>query len=137
MLGERAIRRMGFGCLLLAIAFWSVSLALGCARLAAWVGAFSLLDGAVFGLMLALVTRTRRPLLIYLCLVGAGLTFWPLFAAWPPADSQDVHLWPTAPNILYTYFDVFRFCLFTLGIPTPFARLGYHAPDAAQKSPET
>ena len=75
------------------------------------------------------MTRTRRPLGIYACLAAAVLTFWPLLHSWPPADAWDVHPWPGAPPLVSTYFEALRGCLFLLGIPYPFARLGQHGPD--------
>lgn len=122
-------KRLGTGCLALAFACWVPSLALGGGRVAAWVVGFSFLEGAAFGALLALITRTRRPLFIYLALAAAGLTLWPLMVGWPPADRHDLHLWRNAPELFATYFDVARFVVFLLGVPYPFARWGHHASD--------
>ena len=131
----RVARRVGTGCVLLAIALWSLSVPLGCAGRAALVGGFALLDGAVLGLLLAAVTRIRRPILIYLFLGLATLTLWPiiqmwpLYHGWPVGDPGRIVAWPGAPELVYSYFDILRGALYLLGMPAPFARYGQHQPD--------
>jgi hypothetical protein len=132
---ERVAHRLGAVCLLLALALWSLSIPLHCAGRAALVGCCALLDGGLFGLCLALVTRARRPVLIYLFLGLAALTFWPLWESWPLyhgwpiGDPGHIVAWPGAPDLVYSYFDLLRVPLFLLGMPAPFARYGQHGPD--------
>ena len=131
---ERTTQRVGGGSLLLILLGLLPAPALHCGIRALWVGGFSLLDGGVFGLALAFVTRTQRIFLIYAFLALALLALWPLFAAWPPADSADVHLWRGAPDIFANYFDALRPCFFLLGILWPFARFGQHSADREEDS---
>jgi hypothetical protein len=130
------VRRLGWACFALALAFWALALPLGCAGRAAVVGGFSLLAGALCGTLLALVTRTRRPTFIYACLAGAALTVWPILVGWPPGGAADVHPWRDAPSLVLNYFDALRPVMYLLGLPYPFARLGHHAPDPHPTQPE-
>ncbi|HZT43702.1 MAG TPA: hypothetical protein VFA07_16165 [Chthonomonadaceae bacterium] len=123
------MRLLGWGCAFVAIGFLALSLPLRCVKQAGEIGGFSLLDGAVMGACLALITRTRRPTWIYLLLAAAMLTLWPIVVAWPPGDPEAIHPWRGAPEIATNYFDALRVCLFLAGIPYPFVRLGHHAPD--------
>jgi len=123
------VRGLGWACALVAVGFLALSLPLHCMGRAAEIGGFSLLDGAALGACLALITRTRRPTAIYLLLAAALLTLWPVCVAWPPGNPEEIHPWRGAPDIVTNYFDALRVCLFLAGIPTPFARLGHHAPD--------
>lgn len=113
---------------------------LQCAGRAALVGGFALFDGSLMGLALALVTRARRPVLIYLFFGLAMLTLWPLAASWPLdkgwpiGDPGAIVVWLGAPTLVYNYFDILRACVFTLAIPAPFARYGQHGPDPPGKS---
>jgi len=104
--------------------------------MAAVVGGFSLLDGALCGAALAWATRTRRPLLIYAGVAVAALTVWPVAVGWPLAGASDVHPWRGAPSLVLNYFDALRVVVYLLGIPYPFARLGHHAPDLPPESAE-
>lgn len=130
-----AMRRLGGICLALSLLLWLPSLPLHCAGRAALVGGFSLLNGVLLGTLLAVITRTRRPLLIYACLGGVLLSFWPLFVSWPPAEQSEIYLPHGAPEILLNYFDILRGVLFLLGVPFPFATLGHHAPDPLPPAP--
>ena len=129
-----AINRLGWACLGLITILLALSFPLHCFLKAAVIGAGSLGAGAGLGVCLAMVTRTKRPLVIYLWLVAAIVTFFPLFFAWPPGDSFDVTLWRGAPEILSNYLDFVRGGTFLLAFPFPFARLGQHAPDAVTPS---
>ena len=129
MTSTRSVRLLGWICLALALALLALSIPLRCVGRALLVGGFSFLDGALLGTALALATRTRRPPGIYAALLLAALTLWPLVSAWPPGDVRDVTFADAAPGLAAYYFDILRFCLFVLGMPYPFARLGYHAPD--------
>jgi hypothetical protein len=123
---------MGIVCLLLAVGLWAVSLWAGNAGASALVGGFSFGNGAVFGGFLAMVTRTRRPVLIYLLFLLALLSLTPLLLGWPPVLASSTSLPASVPGWLKDYPDILRLLLFLLGIPYPFARLGYHAPDPAE-----
>jgi hypothetical protein len=139
----RIARRISAVCLLLSLALWCLSLPLHCAGRAALVGGFALLDGGLLGLCLALVTRVRQPLLIYLFLGLAALTFWPMWESWPLyqgwliGDPGRIVAWPGAPELVYSYFDLLRSALFLLGLPAPFARYGQHRPDPLLVTEET
>jgi len=128
---RRAALKIGLICVMLSLLCWTASVPLHCVEIAALVGGFSYLNGTFFGIMLALVTRSRRPVLIYLWLGLAALSFYPLFIAWPPADELSIEAWRGAPPIVYNYFDALRPLLFLLGMPPPFIAFGFHAPDPA------
>ena len=66
------------------------SIPLRCEIRAAFVGGISLLDGSLFGLSLAAVTRTRNAGWIYFFLLCALLTLAPLYLGWPAAGSDDL-----------------------------------------------
>ncbi len=123
------VKRAGLICLALILAAWAASLPLRCPVLGAWVAGVSALTGALCGLFLALVTRTRRPVLIYAFLALACLMLWPLYNAWPYADGFDVIAWPNAPQFVFTYFGILRPVVFILALPVPFAAVGQHGPD--------
>ena len=120
---------MGLFCAALTAALIAPAFALGCGGRAIVIGGFSLLDGSLMGAALALATRTRRPIAIYACLGLAALVLWPLGAAWPPGSAETIRLPPGAPGLLLYYLDALRLFAFTLGVPYPFALLGWHAPD--------
>jgi hypothetical protein len=123
------VRKLGLFCLVATALALAASIPLGCVPVALRIGGFSLADGAGLGFALAMVTRTRRPWLIYLGLALGALTFAPLMLEWPPGDAWDIHPWHGAPPIVYNYLDVLRTALYLVGLPWPFARFGYHAPD--------
>jgi hypothetical protein len=134
---QRSVRKLGFVCLTVAGLALAVAIPLHCVVVALQVGMVALLSGAGTGLSLALVTRTRRPWLIYMGLLLAALTFVPLTQEWPPASAWDVHPWRNAPPVVYGYLDGLRMLLFLVAMPWPFARLGYHAPDPLPAEPTT
>ena len=121
--------RLLLACLLLAAGALAFAVPLHCAIMAGAVGGTALVDGALFGLSLAAVTRTRRTGWIYFFLLCAGLTLTPLYLDWPAADSNDLTLWRGAPDLLENYFVMLRLALFLFALPYPFARFGRHAPD--------
>lgn len=121
-------------CLVLSLLVIAASLPLGCLPIALSIGGFSLLDGIVLGVGLALVTRVRSPWIIYFLLGLCALTVWPLIDEWPPGGALDVHLWPGVPSLAYGYLDAVRLMLFLLGVPAPFALLGHHGPDSVPTS---
>ena len=126
---QRIVRNLGRFCLTVVVLALAAAVPLGCVWAALRVGGGSLLLGVGLGLSLALITRTRRPWLIYLALALGALTFVPLAHEWPPGDAWDVHPWHGAPPIAYGYLDGLRTLLYMIGIPWPFARFGHHAPD--------
>jgi hypothetical protein len=135
MTSKQRMDLFGLACLAVAMGLIALSLPLRCVERAAAIGVFSLLDGFVLGTVLALATRTRSPLLIYLCLGVAALTLVPLFYSWPPGGVWDVTLRPGMPEIFFNYLDLLRLALFLLGFPYPFARFGQHAPDPLPTEP--
>lgn len=128
-------RSIGVICLLMALLVWSLALLLRVPVRAALVGGFALCDGALLGICLAGITRTRRPWLIYLWLAGALLTFWPLWndwplwQGWPVGDPSTLYLWVGAPSLAANYYDLLHIAGFLLGLPYPFARFAQHGPD--------
>ncbi len=121
--------RVGLACLGLSVLLWAVSLPLHCTTLAIGVAAANFVAGGLFGLCLALVTRTRTPWQIYLFLGLACLAIWPLYRNWPPAGYSDVIVPQGAPSLLENYFTLLRLSVFLLGLPFPFAAFGQHGPD--------
>jgi hypothetical protein len=122
-------RRTGIVCLLLIVAIFALSFPLRCVPRALGMESFTAADGFAFGALLAGITRTCRPGLIYLLMALAALTLWPVFISWPPAEVWEVHLWPGATTLLLYYFDAARFAVFLLAMPYPFVRWGQHGPD--------
>lgn len=116
--------KIGIRCVMLSALLWAISLPLRVGREAAAVGSANFVLGVLFGLCLAGVTRTRRPLLIYLWLTLACLTLWPLFLSWPLLDSFGL-----PSERAWHYISLLRVCLFVLGLPYPFALVGQHGPD--------
>ncbi|MCW3097079.1 MAG: hypothetical protein JWL77_2697 [Chthonomonadaceae bacterium] len=129
------VRKLGLFCLVVVVLALAAAIPLGCFVVALRVGGGSLLAGAGLGTALALVTRTRRPWLIYLALALGALTFLPFYFDWPPGDAWDVHPWHGAPPLAYSYLDMLRTLLYLVGIPWPFARFGHHAPDPIPSAP--
>jgi hypothetical protein len=123
------VRKLGLFSLTVVGFALAAAVPLKCVAVALRVGGGSLAVGIGLGLSLALVTRTRRPWSIYLALALGALTFVPLAQEWPPGNSWDVHPWHGAPPLVYGYLDGLRTLLFLVGIPWPFARFGFHAPD--------
>jgi hypothetical protein len=130
-----AVNRLGWTCVALIAIMIVLAIPLRCLPRAVGVAAGSSCGGAALGLSLAMVTRTRQPLAIYAWLAAAGLSFYPLFAGWPPADSWDLTPWHGAPEFLNNYFDLLRPAAYLLAMPYPFARLGQHAPDRVGSGP--
>ena len=131
-----AFRRAGLICFALILSAWAASLGLRCAVLAATVTGVSAGSGALCGLFLGLITRTRRPILIYLFLILAGLMLWPLYNMWPYADAYDIPAWPGAPGFVFNYFNMLRPIVFVLALPVPFAVVGQHGPDPLPVPPD-
>lgn len=125
----RIAQRTGIVCLLITLAIFALSYPLQCMPRALWMEGFTAADGFAFGVLLAGITRTRRPGLIYLLMALAALTIWPIFISWPPAEVWEVHLWPGATTLLLYYFDAARFAVFLMAMPYPFVRWGQHGPD--------
>ncbi len=95
-------------------------------------GSLPLALGLLLGGALAMATRTRYALLIYLSL-GVAFLAGTLFAMPLPTDAvEEVRLWAGAPSLFQTYPEIVRTLAFVFAIPYPFARFGYHAPDRAQ-----
>ncbi len=120
---------MGLFCALMALAAFGAAVPLGALPAVLRIGGFHLLDGIAFGMLLAGVTRTRRPVVIYALLIAATLTFWPFYSGWPAEQSEGVAIPMARQELVHNYIDILRIVLFLLGIPYPFARLGFHAPD--------
>jgi hypothetical protein len=95
--------------------------------------------GSLLGLCLAGITRTRRPLQIYLLVGCAVVPFWVLKGPWPPLRLQDVL---TAGSTLEKaetrsqLLELLRAAAFILAIPFPYGQFGHHGPDS-QPSPES
>ncbi len=132
---RRNTRKLGLFCLTVAGLALAAAVPLNCVPAALRVGGGSLLAGMGLGLSLALVTRTRRPWLIYLALAVGVLTFVPILREWPAGDAWDVHPWHGAPPVVYGYLDGLRTLLYLLGIFWPFVHFGHHAPDPIPISP--
>lgn len=132
----RDVRKLSFFSLTVIGLALGAAIPLGCLFAAVRIGGVSLLAGSGLGATLALVTRTRRPWLIYLALMLGALTFVPLYQNWPPGDAWDVHPWHAAPPWVYGYLDGLRMLLYLVGIPWPFVRFGFHAPDPLPLAPQ-
>ncbi len=124
-----APRRAAVGSIIVLIAAWLICLPLRVPVAMAVVELGGAACGALFGLFLAMVTRTRNVARIYLFLALAALTLWPVLADWPPANPASIHVWTGAPTLLYSAFDIMRPAAFIIGLIPPFALLGQHGPD--------
>lgn len=133
----RNVRNLGLFSMIVTGLALAAALPLGCLAAALRVGGGSLIAGVGLGASLALATRVRRPWLIYLALTFGALTLLPLVQDWPPGDAWEVHPWRGAPPLVYGYLDVLRTLLYLAGIPWPFARFGYHAPDPLPIAPHS
>ena len=124
---ERQIRKTGWFCLgggvLLAVCAWGLGILLQAAKVGG--GAFAL--GAAFGLGLAAITRTRRPLFIYLALGATGAALWLAVQGFPLLEEMESDRNRTALEWL-------RLAAFLLGAPYPFARYGFHAADSVPEN---
>ena len=127
---------IGWGCLILALAGFAPAFPLHCVRSALEVGGVALLAGGTLGAMLAAITRTRSPLMIYVCLAIAALSFWPLYQDWPPTPVWDLLRGPANPEMVANYFSALRPLLFLVGIPYPYVRWGQHGPDPLPEESE-
>ncbi len=110
-------------------------LALGCTVRALWVGGMGLAAGALFGALLALITRVRRPALIYLLLALAFSVFIPLWRFWPPESPFSEYHDALSERAVF-YLQAMRYLCFICGIPLPFAGLGWHGPDPLEEKVE-
>lgn len=126
------MNRLAFVCYGLIAALFLLSIPLHCVGAAARVTCGSLIFGGIFGASLAMVTRTPRPLLIYLWLLIALSSIAPLYLGWPSGSEYDIVAWKNAPGIVFNYFDFLRGGGFLLSLFYPFARLGQHASDVSR-----
>ena len=120
---------MGLVCAILGLAMLMGAIPFGAWPVAYRAGAFPVLDGIVFGALLAGVTRTRRSVLIYGLLLAAAAALWPLYAEWPATPPLAPEMPEGRQELIHNYLDILRIVLFLLAVPYPFARLGFHAPD--------
>ena len=128
---QRTARILGIVCLALILLCLLPAFLFHCERPALILGGVSLLTGGLLGALMALITRTRRPTLIYVCILAGGLSFWPMYHNWPPL------IW-IYPDILaadgpienvFRYLEALRPTLFLLGFPYPYVHWGQHGPD--------
>lgn len=126
---SRSFVKLGLISVLIALAVLAVAIPLGALSIALRVGGFYLLDGIVFGLLLAGVTRCRRPLLIYLLLAATAFTFWPFYSGWSIDRTLLSEIPEGRQELIYNGIDILRIIMFLVGIPYAFARFGFHAPD--------
>lgn len=120
---------MGLVCAILGMTILAGAIPFGAGPIAYRAGTFPVLDGIVFGALLAGVTRTRRPVLIYGLLLAAAAALWPLYAGWPASPPLAPEMPEGRQELIHNYLDILRIVLFLLAVPYPFARLGFHAPD--------
>ena len=116
-------------CLGLAILLWCGSIPLKVMFFAFLVGVCSFLEGIIFGLSLAFITRTRKPFWIYAWLLVAIYMVRLIVINFPFPIAAYTQIIPEHPDWIANYFDVLRPMMFLFGIPFPFAQFGYHAAD--------
>src|SRR5258708_7339682 len=122
-------RRLGLIALAVACACIGPAIPLHCLGPALWIGGLYLLIGGLQGALLAVITRTRRPWLIYLTFLAFLALFWTLYnPIWPEA-ALSLRPWKGAPDLVYNYFDALRPLMLVLGIGYPYAQWGQHGPD--------
>ena len=125
----KVVVKLGVVCLILVICLLIPSWYFSCEAEAFRVGCVSLGGGIVFGGLMALITRTRNPHVIYLALLGAGLSFWPLIVGWPAVRTYSILTTSHNPESALSYLEAVRALIFIFGIPTPFAYFGQHTSD--------
>ena len=127
---------IGIGCSALIAVSLIPAIVMGCLPAALRLGTCSLLIGALLGAMMAAVTRTRSPGLIYLCLLVGMATLWALYHPWPEISVHDIVTAHGSVNNVVTYLQSVRPLLFLLGVPFPYAWLGRHSADPVPESAE-
>jgi hypothetical protein len=88
-----------------------------------------LTDGVVMGLAMAAITRTRHSTKIYLLLLIATATMWPLYSGWPSAFSWDILEYTGPIGRVINYLEALRPLMYLLGVPFPYANYGQHEAD--------
>jgi hypothetical protein len=106
-----------------------------CVGSAAKIATVSILAGSLLGLSLALITRTRKPTLIYVLIMCGAATFWPLYSSWPVAG-WDLFNFDGPIESIYHYLQMLRSVVYILAIPFPYAYFGQHAADVRKGSPD-
>lgn len=108
-------------CIFMALTLWGYALGNSILRSTVVIGSISLSAGSLFGLTLAMVTRTKPPTLIYFWLSLSLLTLWPIWVGWP-AEGETT-------SRQFMICEIIRYTLFIFAIPGPFAFFGQHGPD--------
>jgi hypothetical protein len=124
-----APKRASVGCVVVLLVAWLACLPLHVPAAMAVVELGGGLCGVLFGFCIAMVTRTRKPAIIYFWLGLAALTLWPVYSGWPYANPAAITVWPGGSTLLYSAFDVMRPGAFIVALVPPFALLGQHGPD--------
>jgi hypothetical protein len=126
---QRSVRATGIGCCVIAVLVLLPSIRIHCLWPAVQISAVSFAAGGLLGLCMAGITRSRSPTVIYLLVLAAASTAWPLYHGWPSAFSWDVLDYDGPVNRAITYLEALRPLMYLLGAPFPYACFGQHGPD--------
>lgn len=126
---QRSVLVTGICCCILAVLSVMPAVPIHCLRPAIRIAGVSFLAGGMLGLSMAGITRVRRPTVIYLLIIAATTTAWPLYHGWPSAFTWDVLDYDGPVNRVITYLETLRPVMYLLGVPFPYAYFGQHGPD--------
>ncbi len=126
---QRYVRATGIGCFTLAVVVMAPSVLMHCFRPAIQIAGINVAAGGLLGLCMAGITRSRKPTVIYLLLLAAMATAWPMYSDWPSAFSWDVLDYGGPVNRAITYLEALRPLMYLIGVPFLYACFGQHGPD--------
>src|SRR5580658_6866912 len=102
---QRSVRVTGVVCTGLAVLCVLPAVQFHCIWPAIRIGSPSYLGGAMLGLAMASITRTRRPALIYLLILAGAATAWPIYHPWPQITLADVVNYDGPMSRVITYLE--------------------------------
>ena len=126
---QRSVRVTGVCCCLVALLVLLPAVPMHCLLPAARIAVVAFVAGLLLGMAMAGITRSRRPTVIYLLLLAAAATSWPLYHGWPSAFTWEVLEYDGPVNRAITYLEALRPLMYLLGVPFPYAYFGQHGPD--------
>ncbi len=117
------------GCILVVAAVLAPSVLFHCVSGALRVAIPAMLSGCLLGACMALITRIRRPAVIYASLLIGIATAWPLIHPWPAIRLEDVVSAEGSIQRAIMYLETIRPLAFLAGVPIFYIGLGQHSAD--------